>query len=126
MHHYLLLQRRDWPQRFLRDRALPILQQLTPMLKSPFKHKSNHPFGQTTFNKFQINNREHSRLTGILCVKVWHTVLLEIDSDYNSKKSADFGHVNWVNYSSALSSEPHQHNHFDTKSVNSRADISRL
>jgi hypothetical protein len=35
MHHYLLLQRRDWLQRFLRDRALPILQQLTPMRKGP-------------------------------------------------------------------------------------------
>lgn len=50
MHHYLLLQRRNWLQRFLRDRALPILKQLTPMLKGPLEYKRNHSFRSTALN----------------------------------------------------------------------------
>jgi hypothetical protein len=41
MHNYLLFQRRDGLQRFLRDRTLPVVQQLTPMLKGPLKHKTS-------------------------------------------------------------------------------------
>ena len=40
-------------------------------------------------------------------MKVRHTMLLVINCDYNSEKSTNFGHVNWANYTSLCSSNPH-------------------